>query len=301
MNATIINAFEALRKLRVEQGEPYRARAYERAINALRNHPTQIQSAEEARMIPGIGESLASKIDELFRTGSVSELQMARPLEELEKERVLKLFESVEGVGPVTANRWYAAGYRRLEDVPVSSLTATQRLGIELHSDLVQRIPRDEIVEAERILHQCLDPLGIQFVIAGSYRRGKETSGDIDVLVINRPNTDVISTVIQCPIFTHQLGRREKKFLGIGKIRSTYRRIDIELAEPHEYPFAIVYFTGPATFNEKMRSHAKQYSLRLNEKGLYDAQGNSYPAQTEQDVFAMLGLQYLTPEERDKY
>ena len=300
-NERIISLFQQLRDLRLSQGETHRANAYEKAIAAIHNYPKQIESGAEAMTIPGIGKGLGEKIDEILRTGTVAELAGTITPESIERDRILKLFGLVERVGPETAKKWYAAGYRGLEDVPREVATEGQWVGLKLHHEFSQRIPRDEIAEAEAILHRCLDPLGIRFEIAGSYRRGRPDSGDIDILVIDRPDIDVMNTVLQCPIFVYRFAQGPKKFLGVGKIRQLHRRIDVELVQPHEYPYAITYFTGSQGFNIKMRDHAAKYGLRLNEKGLFGPMGEFYPAASEEDLFRILGLQYLTPQERDKY
>jgi len=304
MNDRIIEVFQALHDLRIVQNQPWRAKAYLKAIDAIKNYPRQIQSGLEAQTIPGIGSSLATKIDEILMTGTVAELSVAQSAiteEDREREDVLNLFQTVERVGPVTAKRWYDAGYRTIDDVPIEATNEGQWIGLKLHHELIQRIPRAEIQQAEQMLHKCLDPLGIQFEIAGSYRRGKPDSGDIDILIIDKPGMDVLNIVVQCPIFRYRLAKGQKKFLGVGLIDQVHRRIDVELVQPEEYPFAIVYFTGSQSFNVKMREYAAQNGLRLNEKGLFGQQGESYPAQSEEDLFRILGLLYLSPEERDKY
>ena len=106
---------------------------------------------------------------------------------------------------------------------------------------------------------------------------------------------------LTCPIFTHKLSRGPKKYMGVGIVDQIHRRIDVEVVQPHEYPFALMYFTGPKTFNTKLRDHFKEMGYTLNEKSLNDDEGTLYPANSEEDIFEMAGLQYLTPEERDKY
>lgn len=303
-NQRIIDVLQQLHDLRISQNEPWRAKAYLKAINSIRNYAQSIQSGAQAQQLPNIGQSIADKIQEILNTGTVAELSMASSAptaEEVERNQVLKLFQTVERVGPATAKRWYDAGYRSIEDVPREAATEGQWIGLQLYSDLIQRIPRSEIEQAERMLHACLDPLGIQFEIAGSYRRGRPDSGDIDILVINQPDMDVLNAVVECPLFRYRLAQGPKKYLGVGVIDQLHRRIDVELVQPTEYPFAIVYFTGSGGFNVKMREYAAQHGLRLNEKGLFGPQGEFYPAQSEADVFRILGLQYLTPEERDRY
>lgn len=322
-NERIVQLFEQLRLLRIQQGQTHRAKAYEKVIPILRNYYKDIESGTEARQIQGIGDRMAAKIDEIIRSGGLNELTSS--VVSSDRENVLKLFESVERVGEKTALKWYNAGYRSLSDIPREICNEGQWIGLQLHNELTQRIPRAEIQTFEELLQQHLAPFTIQFQICGSYRRGKPDSGDIDILVIARPDINVIAEILRIPVFTHTLAYGPKKFLGICKINQLHRRIDIEVTQAYEYPFALVYFTGPARFNVLMRQRAIDLGVRLNEKSLtkevvdtsqqilqISAHSNKYvathpkqilyyQAQTEQDVFSLLGIQYLTPEERERF
>ena len=311
-NENIINIFQQLHDIRIQQGENYRAKAYEKAIAALRNYPKNIQSVEEAKSIKGIGPSLATKIDEILRTGTLAELNNAVPIitpEQEEKNKVIELFEKIERVGNKTACKWYDLGYRTLADIPESACNTGQWIGVQLYHDLIQKIPRSEIQYFEQMLHYYLDPMGIQFVICGSYRRGRAESGDIDVLIVDKPGINAINEVLRIPVFTHTLAYGDKKYMGICKILQLHRRIDVELTPPNEFAFALMYFTGPVEFNVLMRQQAIDLGVRLNEKNLtreiIDANGQKqtlyYPANTEEEIFAWLGIQYLSPEQRDRY
>ena len=302
-NLRICRVFEQLRDLRAAQGEYYRSQAYTKVIPVIRSLQYPITSGAQAQSIPGIGESLSVKIDEILTTGTVAELQQAPQVlgVDPEKEKVIQLFDSIQGVGRVTAERWYNLGYRRIEDLPPDECTNEQWLGIKLKADLDERIPRDEIDEAVRRIHEFLDPYGIQFEVAGSYRRGKPDSGDIDIIVLDRPDKPVMDIVTHAPIFQYRIAVGTKKARMICLIRTKYRKIDVELAQPSEYFYTLLYFTGSDSLNRKMRAHAAQAGYRLNEKELIGPNGISYPAQSEEQIFAMMGLQYLTPQERDKY
>lgn len=110
-------------------------------------------------------------------------------------------------------------------------------------------------------------------------------------------------TILEWPYLTNTLASGPKKFLGVSKLPgcSRYRRIDIELVQPWEYPFAVVYFTGPASFNVKMRDYCRRYGLRLNEKSLLNINGQPVHVSSEEQLFQILGLEYLTPQQRDSY
>lgn len=140
-------------RLRIEQGEVGKVHGYTRAIQSIQAYPFPITSAEQAASLPGIGPSLSQKIGEFLSTGRVSELSGRE-----EKERVIRLFLSVDRVGLVKAEEWYQAGYRRLEDIPPSAATEAQMIGIRLYPDLHQRIPRSEIDRYGQLLFEYLSP-----------------------------------------------------------------------------------------------------------------------------------------------
>lgn len=295
MNGKIIYIFQQLKNIRILQNEQFKAKAYDKAVLSIQNYGKELESGSEARKLPGIGESLAAKIDEIIRTGTVSELNGNTALDE--KNKVIDLFKTVERVGNKTAERWYNLGFRKITDVTRTECTDAQWISLQLYPELSQRIPRDEIDEFARKLSETKIP----FVICGSYRRGKPTSGDIDVLVTSRDDIDVLEQMLKCDMFTHTLAKGPKKYLGICKIRELHRRVDIEVAKEDEYPFAITYFTGSEGFNIKMREHASSLGLRLNEKCLLDADGNKVAVESEEKLFEVLGMEYLTPKERDNF
>ncbi len=297
MNADIIQMLERMQRLRIDQGEAGKVHGYTRAIRAISVYPKRIESAAEAKNIPGVGPSMSARIGEFLTTGRVAELAGLD-----EKERVIKLFLSVDRVGPVKAEEWYRAGYRRLEDIPRSAATDAQWIAIQLHGDLIQRIPRAEIDRFKQLLSDYLAPRGIQFEICGSYRRGRPDSGDMDVLVIDQSGRNIMQETLGWPYLTHALASGPKKFLGVCRLpEGLHRRIDIELVQPLEYPYAVTYFTGPASFNVKMRDYCRQFGLRLNEKSLLNVDGSPIYVPSEQELFRILSLQWLTPEERDRY
>lgn len=297
MNAGIIQMLEQLQRLRVEQGLSGKVHGYSRAISNIKKFPEQIVSGEHATTISGVGKSIANHIDEFLRTGRVAELAGTE-----EKEQVINLFMSVYMVGMETANTWYNAGYRNLTQIPRSICTDAQWIGIQFREEFLQKIPRSEIDEFKSLFNEHATKLNILFEICGSYRRGKTSSGDIDVLIIDQPGRNILSEILTFPYFTHTLAYGTKKYRGViqlpGKI---HRRIDLELVQPYEYPFAVVYFTGPDSFNRKMRTYCEQLGYRLNEKCILDQQGIPRSVQSEEHLFQVLGLVYLTPEEREKY
>lgn len=194
----------------------------------------------------------------------------------------------------------------RSKGLSFPALTSSQRLGIQYYTDFKYRIPRSEMVQIEQKLKGIV-PNTIEWLIAGSYRRGEQDSGDIDILVksfTGNTASDIqtfVNTLKQHNLIVGDLAMGTAKYMGIYKdssISSLARRIDILVVEPYVWSFATLYFTGSDTFNVLLRKRSLDLGLSLNEKALTNSMGMSYPAQTEQDIFTMLGVVYLTPEQR---
>lgn len=187
------------------------------------------------------------------------------------------------------------------------TLTAAQRLGIQYFNDLQERIPRSEIQLIEEKLKTALSGLewNIDWVIAGSYRRGELNSGDIDILIKSKPGfslPQVVQMLTNEGLFIGDLARGPTKYMGILQYDSTTpaRRVDLLVVPAYAWAYSILYFTGSQRFNVLSRQRAIELGFRLSEHGMTDSQGQSYPAKTEEDIFSMLGIAFLTPEERVK-
>lgn len=175
-------------------------------------------------------------------------------------------------------------------------------------------IPRPEMDLIREVVGSYLNPYGIQWEMAGSYRRGAQTSGDVDILVQEMPVLDSLTKTprklsmqdvisLLRPILVADLGEGEKKYAGVIRLSSSYNahRIDIRLIAPESWYYALLYFTGSGNFNRNMRFYALHHkNLRLNEYGLTDLSNPSatFPAFSEADIFRYLNLRYLSPAER---
>lgn len=163
--------------------EPWRTTAYRKAAGALKRQPVKVNTYAEAIVLDDIGESTAQKIEEIAKTGR------ARKLLDLQSDPIIQLreaFTKIYGVGPGQAERWIAQGYRTLDDIrEKAQLTTNQKIGLDHYDDLNTRIPRREaealgahVTRAAREVNR-----DVQLVIGGSYRRGADSSGDIDILI----------------------------------------------------------------------------------------------------------------------
>ena len=141
--------------------------------------------------------------------------------------------------------------------------------------------------------------------IAGSYRRRAKDSGDIDILLKGTPvlYKKFIDVLEKKGYLYETLAKGTKKYFGMGKLPEclTFRRIDIMVTKPQEYPFAVLYFTGSKEFNTLMRQHALDRGLSMNEYSLKDVDTKEpvdHVFQTERDIFDYLEYTYVDPWKR---
>ena len=155
-------------------------------------------------------------------------------------------------------------GFKEVDDlrkckVLKDYLNDTQMKGLQYYDDMQVRIPYKEIQKHEVYLKGVLNKIDpkAELTIAGSYRRKRPDSGDIDLLLkANGKKTydNFIDTLVKEGYLTCQLARGAKKYMGMGKIDISpcHRRIDIMYTKPEEYPFAVLYFTGSGEFIVKI-------------------------------------------------
>ncbi|XP_006831327.1 PREDICTED: DNA polymerase lambda isoform X2 [Chrysochloris asiatica] len=281
------------------------------------------EETQEACNIPGIGKRMAEKVVEILESGHLRKLDHIS-----ENVPVLELFSNIWGAGTKTAHMWYQQGFRSLEDIrSQASLTTQQAIGLKHYDDFLERIPREEATEIQQIVQEsalALNP-GLLCVACGSYRRGKATCGDVDVLVTHPDGwshqgifSHLLDSLRQRGFLTDDLVSQEKngqqqKYLGVCRLpgpRRRHRRLDIIIVPYDEFACALLYFTGSAHFNRSMRALAKTKGMSLSEHALSTAvirntqgfkvgPGRVLPTPSEKDVFRLLGLPYREPAERD--
>ncbi|KAK8089607.1 DNA polymerase IV [Apiospora hydei] len=224
-NAETINVLLELADQYAKMGsEPWRTTAYRKAAGALKQQSVKILTFAQAIAINNIGESSAEKIEEIAKTGRVQKLQ------NLQNDPMIKLrglFTKIYGVGPNQADRWIRQGYRTLDDIREKAhLTTNQRIGLDRYDDLNTRIPRKEVealgahvVRAARAIDR-----DVQLVIGGSYRRGADSSGDIDI-IITRQGTSSTSQLIG---FLDELVSKltDEGFLTVALAAHSKNRVD---------------------------------------------------------------------------
>jgi NAD-dependent DNA ligase len=304
LNEQFIDLMEQLSNIMLKQGEPFRARAYQKAQETIMSYPGTIQSPNDLKDKPNIGTTIMEKLNEYVQTGTLQVL-------EREKNNPINILGEVYGIGPKKAKELVDKGITTIEALRANQdalLNDTQKVGLKYYEDILKRIPRAEIEEYKKIFTTVVES-GVKMEIVGSYRRGAESSGDIDVIITSTNPTifkNFVDDLIKIKVIQEVLSRGPTKCLVITKLpgHTTSRRVDFLYTSPEEFPFAILYFTGSKIFNTVMRHEALAKDLTMNEHGLYSliskkkGEKVDHVFSSEQDIFDYLGLEYKAPHER---
>lgn len=321
-NKHITDKLEVLAKAYTHQGDKWRALGYSKAVNALKSYHKPVTSYQEACQIQGIGKRMADKIDEIMESGHLRKLDHIG-----EAVPVLELFNNIWGAGAKTAQMWYQQGFRTLDDIRTKAhLSNTQKIGLKHYDDFLDRMPREEAAAIEKVVRdatQTIDP-ALVAMACGSYRRGKATCGDVDVLISHpdgKSHKGVFSKILQIlhdsgfltdDLVSHEENGEQKKYMGVCRLpgpNQRHRRLDVIVVPYNEFACALMYFTGSAHFNRSMRALAKTKRMSLSEhslnkdvvrQGSVKVHGGApLPTPTEKDVFNLIGIPFRLPHERD--
>jgi DNA polymerase (family 10) len=315
-NTKIADALEQIADLlEFQEANPFRVRAYRNGARVIRDCPESVEEmlADPARSltdIEGIGKDLAEKCRAMVETGHVKLLD---ELLQQTPRTVLDLLR-VPGLGPKKA----AAVYRELGVKDLADLRAaceSHRLqalkgfgakteqsilqGLELAETASQRLlwaEADQLAqELKAYLRTC--PAVDQLELAGSYRRGKETVGDLDVLATSSDSDAVMDHLAAWPLLDSIIARGDTKMsLRMGQAF----QVDLRVVPAESFGAALQYFTGSKDHNVAIRGLARQQGLKVNEYGVFSLDSDAYVAgRDEADVYAALGLPWIPPELRE--
>ena len=305
-NEDFINILAEFAELMQQRGEIFRAKAYQTAQEAVMLIQKNITNAEQLQGVKGIGATILSKLTEYVLTGVIQSL-------ETERQNPINQLTKVYGIGPKKAKELIQAGILTIEQLIANKhlLNEVQLKGLRYYSDINEKIPRAEIAKYEKVFERLI-PAFSNYEIVGSYRRGKQFSGDIDVIITNCENNHEVfdhflDNLISEGIIIESLSRGKTKSLTIARLPGLgmkARRVDFLYSAPEEYSFAILYFTGSKTFNTIMRERAISMGYTLNEHGISimknKVKGELVDRlfQTEKDIFDFLEMEYKRPNER---
>jgi DNA polymerase (family 10) len=328
-NADIVAAFEHVADLLEYRGDNmFRVRAYRnaaRTIDGLLEPIATVRDDPERSLtdLEGIGTDLAAKIETLLDTGRLPQL------EELEREVPAVVFElmRVPGLGPKKVKALVdTLGIDSLaalkEACQQGRVQAIKGFGAKTEAAILENLAfakdpdRSRMLwnDADVIAHAVLEwmrdcPAVLQAEAAGSLRRGRETVGDLDILVASDAPIDVMDRFVAWPETTDVLLRGETK----TSIRGPQKlQIDLRVVSAESFGAAQQYFTGSKEHNVKLRGRARDQGLTINEYGVFEvaadqaaepsssaSRGRAVAGRTEADVYAAVGLPWIPPELRE--
>jgi DNA polymerase beta len=315
MKDLLIKEFEKMHKKEVANKEVWKARAYAKVIKQLKGFPNDINSFDDIKDLDGIGKKIELKIKEIIETGH---LEASLEYNADDAYRIIDELMQIHGIGPTKANDLVRKhGIKSIDDLRhnMHFLNDVQKLGLKYVEQFKHRIPRREMEKHDAQVNAIVKSIHPQMsaTVVGSYRRGAQDSGDIDILIngtnILEGNEKcildlVVSRLKEDKYIVDTFGQGGKKFMGVSRVKygRLYRRLDLMITLPNEYPFASLYFTGSAEFNTKLRAWVLAHKgLSLSEYGLKDINTGAYVQdifRTEDDVFKFLGLKYISPDKR---
>ena len=320
-NKAVANVLNETADLMEINGEdPFRIRSYRRAAEAVEalDRPIWplIPDAKRLLEIPGIGKGMSNHLKELYQTGRIS--QHAQLLEKY-RPTILELLK-IQGLGPKTiALLWSAHQISDLEGVEklarAGKLRELPRMGekqeqkilkaIEGYRRISGRFMLDDADEtAQKLSAHVAHWPGVHKVTpAGSLRRGRETVGDLDLLITGKcclhdaQREAVIEQIVSFPGILEVIARGENK---VSFKLSSGMQVDVRLLPPDSFGAAMQYFTGSKSHNVALRQRALKLGYTLNEYGLVKLEGEKRVAsKTEEEIYAMLGMDCPPPELRE--
>ena len=307
LNEKFIELMEQLSNIMLKQGEAFRARAYQKAQETIMAYPGDIMTPNDLKGKPGIGPTIMEKLNEYVETGTLKVL-------EREKNNPVNILADVYGIGPKKGKELVDNGITSIAQLRENQqmLNDIQKVGLRYYEDVLKRIPRSEIEDYKKIFESDFKKVATsdsKFEIVGSYRRGAQNSGDIDMIITSdspKVFINFIDELIKKKLILEVLSRGPTKCLVMAKIPSSdsVRRVDFLYTGLEEFPFAILYFTGSKIFNTVMRHIALEKGYTMNEHGINNMEGKkkgdkvAHRFKTEEDIFDFLGLEYKAPTER---
>ena len=312
-NDEIAGMFDELAELlEIDEANPFRVRAYRNAARILRGLPDEaaslIEKGEDLSDLPAIGKDLAGKIEEIVKTGRF------KALEEAKKSVPAGLADltRIPGLGPKRVKSLYDdLGIKSVGDLrgalEKGELRTLPGFGARMENNLRGFFAADRSFDArtklfdaeksaDRIVEHLLQVAKREDItIAGSFRRRKETVGDLDVLVASaRPQV-----VMDHFAAFGDIG----KIVAKGTTRATVLlrsglQVDLRVLARESYGAALVYFTGSKAHNIELRKRCIKRGLKMNEYGVFKGD-KAVAGRTEKEVYAAAGLPVIPPELRE--
>ncbi|MER5756089.1 DNA polymerase/3'-5' exonuclease PolX [Streptomyces sp. NPDC002088] len=296
----------------ITHGDAFKARVYEKAARAIGGHPADVSrlDAKELREIPGVGKSIAEKIVEYFRTGSITVVEETRAqipagvrelvtIPTLGPKKAMTLYEDLhissvdELADAIRAEKLRdLKGFgEKTEQNILHGIALLQQAGDRILLDMAMKSAEDIVAELSRLTgcESC--------TYAGSLRRMRETIGDIDILVAAERSAPFMDALSALPSTADVIAHGAKK-TSVRTVKGL--QIDLRVLPPDSWGAGLQYFTGSKAHNIRTRTIAVRRGLKLSEYGLFDTEsGKRTASRSEEEVYARLGLPWIPPTLRE--
>lgn len=299
----------------------YRLSAVKKVLEFIEKYDKTIKNSKQLIGIKNIGKKSLERIDEILKTGKLSEIKISH-----DSSKYLKIISDLEEVFGIGRKKAYDL-FMKYSIESISDLKSKAKEGlIELPENILKGLEYVGKLETA-IPHETIETVSKQMqnitylidpklfgVTCGSFRRNKKTSGDIDFILFHTDlvtKNDILNSQNYLQLFISKLKEQHiivesltsdnvlTKYMGICNLpNNKYCRIDIRLIQYESFYPAILYFTGSKDLNKKMRMLAISHKYLLNEYGLFDNNNQMFLINSEMDIFQKLGMEYLKPEDR---
>jgi len=298
-------------KLEILGKNPFRIRSYRDAARIIsgmsENLSAMEKDPEKISKLPGIGESLSSKILEILQTGKLKQLERLNN----KVPPALNEIMNLEHVGPVRTRRIYLElGIESLDELEKAAregdLIQIKGFGKKITDQILQqirgktkrdlkryRLDRIDSMAAPLLAH--LDMACDNMILAGSYRRRNETVGDIDLLATSHDPLKAMDRLSTYDKVERILARGETK---TSVVLQSGLQVDLRIVKKDSHGAALLYFTGSKEHNILLRKIAQGQNLKVNEYGIFRA-NKHMASKTEEEMYRKLGLRYIEPELRE--
>jgi DNA polymerase (family 10) len=313
LNQNVASTFEELADfLEIDGANPFRIRAYRNAARTIGDLGEELsvihERGDDLTGVEGIGKDLAAKIEEILRTGTLEALLEIQERIPASLGELLRL----SGLGPKRVKVFFddlgikslddleaAAREGGLRDLPGMGKKTEEKLlkAIASRRDASKRFLRAEIAPVADALMEHLEGSGFadRLTLAGSYRRSRETVGDLDILAVSEKAELLMEVFVAYEDVVQVLAQGKTK--SSVTMRSGLQ-VDLRVIPDASYGAALHYFTGSQAHNIAMRRRAQERGLKMNEYGVFKEE-EPVAGDTESGIFSSVGLSEIPPELRE--
>lgn len=299
--------------LEIDGANSFRVRAYRNAAETIRDLgrslADMVEAGEDPASLPGIGKDLAARIQQLAATGTYPDLERLRA----EINPSLRDLLQIPGLGPKKVRKLRdELGIGSLDDlqaaVAAGKLAKLEGFGLKSQEKIAAELETGRTKKSRRLWADA-EEIAISFEnvvgavegvervdVAGSFRRRRETIGDLDILASAEKSTAAIEAFIhhdRVAKVTNEGDTRAAVVLRDGMV------VDLRVVPPESYGAALLYFTGSKEHNILLRQRAIERDWKLNEYGLFDRDDVVVAGREEVDIYEALDLPYIAPELRE--